>query len=512
MEPGPPDRASQVHSVSLMPRRFPWHLVGVGLKARMKQVIERELKYDVGPAFRLPQMPGTPLTPRAFVSTYYDTGDRRLARHGVTVRRRTERRQHRWQVRLPRGSARGEVDFPGTQGPPPAPVQGLLPVYTRGAELLPVATLATRRSGVLVRDLDGPVAEVVLDRVSVLENRHVVQQFREVEVSLVGGDEDVLHRLGFLLEGAGAKPNPGRPKLFRALGLDVPSPPARPDASASTTDHVKAMMRVQLEAIRAHDPGTRLGTDPEDLHKMRTSVRRLRAILRAARPLLDSGWCEDLRSELGWLGAALGGVRDLDVLLESLRAEVLAFEPPERVASRRLFQRLDAERAQARADLLAVLDSPRYFALLDRLEESIEAAPWLTTTMSLADIATAEFKKLRKAVGSLPEKPSDGDLHAVRIKVKRARYTAELAQAIVGRPAERFIEKTRTLQDILGEHQDAVVAEERLRALIEGARGRRAAFVAGRLVERQRSRRLAARTAFVEHWPKLERRGRKAWG
>jgi hypothetical protein len=57
-----------------------------------------------------------------------------------------------------------------------------------------------------------------------------------------------------------------------------------------------------------------------------------------------------------------------------------------------------------------------------------------------------------------------------------------------------------------------VVAEERLRALIEGARGRRAAFVAGRLVERQRSRRLAARTAFVEHWPKLERRGRKAWG
>src|SRR5262249_34452901 len=100
----------------------------------------------------------------------------------------------------------------------------------------------------------------------------------------------------------------------------------------------------------------------------------------------------------------------------------------------------------------------------------------------------------------------------VRIKVKRARYTAELAQPGVGRPARRFIDTARKVQDILGDHQDAVVAEDRLRVLLAGARGRGAAFAAGRLVERQRSRRLAARDAFVKRWPKLERRGWKAWG
>jgi CHAD domain-containing protein len=478
----------------------------------MKQAIERELKFDVGPAFRMPLLPGTPLARRTFVSTYYDTPDHRLARHGVTVRRRTERRQHRWQLKLPRGAARLLVEFPGTPDPPPDPLRKLLPLYTRGAELVPVATLATRRSGVLVQDLDGPVAEVVLDRLSVLEGRHVVRQFREVEVELVGGDEDVLHRVGALLEASGAKPRDGRPKLFRALGLDAPEAPRPPPTPASTADHVRAMMRAQLESIQAHDPGTRLGADPEDLHKMRTAVRRLRAILRAARPALDGEWSETLRRELGWLGAALGAVRDLDVLLGSLRAEIAAFDPAERVASRRLFDRLDAERAHARTELLTVLDDPRYFALLDRLEETIDRPPGSAPAISLADIAAAEFKKLRKAVERLPDEPSDSDLHAVRIKVKRARYTAELAEPVVGHAAERFIGKTRALQDILGEHQDAVVAEQRLRVLLEGARGRRAAFVAGRLVERQRSRRLAARSAFLERWPKVERRGRKVWG
>ena len=35
----------------------------------------------------------------------------------------------------------------------------------------------------------------------------------------------------------------------------------------------------------AHDPGTRLGTDPESLHDMRVAVRRARALLRAGAPL-----------------------------------------------------------------------------------------------------------------------------------------------------------------------------------------------------------------------------------
>src|SRR5262245_12630604 len=165
----------------------------------MKDTPERELKFEVGPRFRLPKLPGEALPRRMFVSVYYDADDHRLARGGVSVRRRTEKRHHRWQIKLPRGAARLEMELPGPPTAVPPELCRLVSVYTRGAEPAPVATLLTRRSGVLVRDLQGPVAEVVLDSVSVFEERRVVQRFREVKVELVGRDEQALEHLGSTL-------------------------------------------------------------------------------------------------------------------------------------------------------------------------------------------------------------------------------------------------------------------------------------------------------------------------
>jgi len=340
----------------------------------------------------------------------------------------------------------------------------------------------------------------------------VAQRFREVEVELLGsGTEQDLQHIGALLRAAGARESDGRPKVFRALGLDVAAEPKPLDSSASALDHVLALLRVQLDAVRAHDPGTRLGTDPEELHQMRVAVRRLRAILKAARPMFEPETVEALRGELAWLGAALGVVRDVDVMREYLKAELATLEPVERRGGHRLLRRLEEAREETRLELTKALDDDRYLVLLDRIEETLAHPPVTNAEVSLRDVAAREFKKLRKAADALPETPSDADLHAVRIKAKRARYAAELAAPVVGRAAERFVEKAKKLQDVLGEHQDAVVAEGRLRELFDGGRGRRAGFVAGRLVERQRARRLAARADFASYWPKVERRGRKAW-
>ena len=95
--------------------------------------------------------------------------------------------------------------------------------------------------------------------------------------------------------------------------------------------------------------------------------------------------------------------------------------------------------------------------------------------------------------------------------MKRARYAAELAEAATGRPARRFAKTAAQLHDVLGEHQDAVVAESRLRALAGSKVGGLDRSALQRLVARQRGRRRAARAAFQDQWPKLERRGRKAW-
>jgi CHAD domain-containing protein len=105
---------------------------------------------------------------------------------------------------------------------------------------------------------------------------------------------------------------------------------------------------------------------------------------------------------------------------------------------------------------------------------------------------------VRKAVQKLPDDPADEELHAVRKKGKRARYAAELA----GWKAP--VRRAKELQDVLGEHQDAVVASVRLRELAAGATPEQA-LAAGRLVEREEERRLEARAAWPKAWKKLRR-------
>jgi CHAD domain-containing protein len=241
---------------------------------------------------------------------------------------------------------------------------------------------------------------------------------------------------------------------------------------------------------------------------MRVATRRLRAFLRAGRPLLDREWAESLRAELGWLGGSLGPVRDLDVLLEYLSDEIALFEPKERRLLQRLVTRLEAEREEARAALQEALSSSRYLVLLDRLDETAVPAP---SELTLVDVAAEEFKKLRKAVRSLASEPSDEELHATRIRGKRARYAAELAEPSAGKPAARFIARAKEFQDVVGDHQDAVVAEAHIRAFLESFGDAKTVAVAERLIERQRIRRREARAAFRRAWRRLKAAGRTAW-
>jgi len=85
------------------------------------------------------------------------------------------------------------------------------------------------------------------------------------------------------------------------------------------------------------------------------------------------------------------------------------------------------------------------------------------------------------------------------------RYAAEFAEPDLGNRAKHVAERATTLQDVLGEHQDAIVAEARLRELLPKAPSSGAAFAAGRLVERERARKAAARAALPKAWRRLER-------
>ncbi|MEZ5101498.1 MAG: CYTH and CHAD domain-containing protein [Thermoleophilia bacterium] len=476
----------------------------------VKATVERELKLGAPASFRLPDLPGEPIEPRVLVSTYYDTPDHRLAAGGVTLRRRVEPAGTSWQLKLPRGIARIELELASASRTAPVEILDLLVARLRGAPVEPVATLRTRRSGVRVRGIEGPIADVTVDLVSVMDGRRVARRFTEIEAELLGGDEAALATIGRALEAAGALPGDSRPKLFQALDLEAADATVPPE-DGTIADHLRHLIRSQVALIVRHDPGTRLGADIEELHQMRVATRRLRGLLRAARPLLDPEWAESLRAELGWLGGALGPVRDLDVLLEHLTGESDLLEPAEQRAFLRLLTRLEGEREEARALMLDALRAPRYVALLDRLDRAADEMPIVESEETLETIARAEYRRLRRDVGRLPEDPIDDELHALRIRGKRARYAAEFAAGTMSPGPERLIRELKAFQDVLGEHQDACIAEERLRALVARGAGVRAAFAAGRLVQHQRERRVRARATYEDVWERARKQGRALW-
>jgi CHAD domain-containing protein len=473
----------------------------------VRRTLERELKLAVEPGFELPQIAGKTLAPRVFTSTYHDTADRRLLDAAVTLRRRVEQRRGAWQLKLPSSGGRLELEAPGRTATPE--LMALLVGVTRGRPLEPVATLRTRRTGIRTAAGNGGVADVTVDAVSVLEGRRTTGRFAEVEIELVSGDPDVLDRIGRELRRSGARRHDGRPKLARALEAEPRPPP--PDAEASPQAHFQAMLAVQDRTIVSHDPGVRLGADPEDLHQLRVATRRFRALLRAARGLVDESWSADLRTELAWFGGELGPVRNLDVLVSDLAAERESLDQAERLGLGLLVRKLDEEGGRVRGALADAMNSERYFSLLDTLELAADAPPFTGEEVSLAAIAQGEFRKLRRAVNKLPRSPDDEELHAVRIRGKRARYSAELAEPTVGKAATRFVRRAKDLQDLIGDHQDAVVMERELRRLMSLTRSQPAALAAGRLIERQQRRKAKARRSFAKTWSRLDEAGRKAW-
>jgi CHAD domain-containing protein len=459
----------------------------------MRASSEHERKLDAPAGYQLPSLGGEPLEARVFTSVYYDVPGCSLAAVGITLRRRTERGRSVWQLKLPSDDSRLELEVEGGPRNPPQDLVDLLYAHLRHGPLGRVAELRTRRRGELVAR-NGTTAEVTVDEVTVLAARRVREKFVEVELELRDGSPKQLDGIADELIDTGAEPGPGLPKVFRALDLDLSDEPP-PD---SPFEALRSRLREQLREIERHDPGTRLGRDPDSLHDMRVGVRRLRALLRAGKKLVADD-TDELDARLKELGRVLGEVRDLDVLIERLECEAAELGDDDAERARPLLAVLRRERSRNRRRMLAFMRSDGYLALLDDTALTIEELEPSGSDASLSDLADSAFKKTRKAVRKLPNEPADEELHAVRKKGKRARYAAELA----GR--EKFVKRAKKLQDVLGEHQDAVVASERLRELAAEAEPE-GALAAGRLVEREASNRAEAREDWPKAWKKLRKK------
>jgi CHAD domain-containing protein len=495
--------------------------------------LEREVKLQVSPGFVLPELGGDGWSAnergtRRLVAVYHDTDDLSIVRWGASLRHRTD---EGWTVKLPVSDAgpggalvRDELVFAedGTGGArrPPAEAVDLLRAYVRGRQLAPVARLQTVRRTVEVADgLGRPAALVTDDEVSVMQGRRVASRFREIEVELVpGGPGEVLDELVARLVGAGAHAGDNLTKLRRALGPRADAPPEVPvpelGEGATVAEVVRRALAASVVRLFRHDAGVRIGADPEDVHQARVATRRLRSDLRTFRSVLRQEWGAPLREELRWLGGDLGAVRDAEVLRDRLRGRESLLPPADRPAAEELVAGIERRREAARAHLLSSMAEPRYDALLDALVDAANAPEVLDefsdapATEALRSIPEGPWKHLRSAIEALAEDPRDESLHAARIRTKRVRYAAEALAPVFGRRAHAFAEAAADLQDVLGEHQDAVVAAAWLR---EAASGGADGFVAGQLaaIEAQAAR--EARAAWPAAWKALSKKRLRFW-
>lgn len=516
----------------------------------MRTVVEREAKFEGDPVNPVPTLAGVAegvseleLPAVTLTATYYDTEDLRLLGRHLTLRHRHEvggggdgSGEDGWTLKRPGngdgdGLDRVEMTWPGSQDEPvPAEVVALTAAVTTGVALRPVAEIVTVRRR---RELRAPtgkrLAEVDDDDVTGVDLLAAADdqaptahfRFREIEVELDEGDDDMLNRAARRLTDSGFAPSAHASKLQRVLaGRLGAAPPPRPPGPRSTLHEVlTASIRDGLDRLVTHDLAVRADGDARGVHQARVATRRLRSDLKTFRKLLDPTWVSHTRTTLKWVADALGEVRDADVLAERLAGHRSAVAEVDAAGFDDLSAALTSERNAAMVNLRDVLHRPRYLEMLEELERAATSPPWLpggsvdpgrAASRELGRLVRRPWRRLRRAVDRLGDDPDDLALHRVRIKAKQVRYAAETAGPVIGSPAERLARGAKALQGTLGDHNDAVNAEAWLRKEAAGAPAP-VALAAGQVLALERQRQASSRRAWPKAWKKASRRSGRRW-
>lgn len=494
---------------------------------------EVERKYAVDAAMIVPtltHLPGVASTGQQttsdLVATYFDTESLDLTCHQTTLRRRTGGHDAGWHLKLGVDTDhRTELRLPLGRAVKTVPAELLAPVRSvvRDRTLQPVATVRTHRLEYDLLAASGDVLATVCDdqvHAERLVGSPLVQDWREWEVELVDGDQQLFEAIEAALTSAGAIRVRAGSKLKAALGDAVPNPPtvARAGKRATVSELLTSHLAQQRTAVQREDFRVRSG-QTASVHQLRIAVRRLRSALTTYRPLLDPEVIDPVRGELRWLGAALAPARDAQVMHERLRA-MLDGEVPELVLGpvvRRLDTHLRGLADEGSEKAREALDSERYLRLLDALDALVDHPPVVRRGDSKAAKAAPRLlerdaKRLRRAVRAVDQASDaharDLAFHEARKKAKRLRYAAQAAAPVLGGPSKRLAKAAKGVQTALGDRQDSVVARELLRDLaaqsyLHGENG----FTFGRLHARVEQQGREAERRFAALWPDVPQRG-----
>ena len=400
---------------------------------------------------------------------YFDTPTHDLARHRVTLRRRTGGPDEGWHLKLPGADSEARTEIRAPLYPDlPDELHDTVLAIVRDRPIVAVARIDTARDVTMLLGAGGTaVVEFCDDRVSACRLSHGESgestQWREWELELVDaampGGEDLLDRLTNRLLDAGAVPSGHSSKLAKTLGeAALPGVPADPMHRA---------VAAQIERLLESDRAVRADAD-DAVHQMRVATRQIRSLLQASEEafgLTDDAWILD---ELRELAAVLGLARDAEVLAERYR-EALHALPADLIRGPVVDRLVDGARRRYQGGLrrsLTAMRSQRYFRLLDALDALVVSAVPVADSGQRPISVRSSFRKVRmaaKAARRAGAADHDDAVHRIRKAAKRLRY---IAAATGHTGIER---RSKVIQTLLGDHQDSVVTREHLLAAADAA-------------------------------------------
>jgi CHAD domain-containing protein len=212
-----------------------------------------------------------------------------------------------------------------------------------------------------------------------------------------------------------------------------------------------------LAQITANAATLRAGRSVEGLHQLRVAFRRLEVALGAFGWEFRQDWLEELRGRAKILLGRLSPARDLDVFTGKLLAD-----PPRSGVRDGLIQlraRAESVRDTAWEGVVICISSPDFEMFADDVAALASSQLPLTrsrrlprTALRILDRQVRRVKKRAKVAKSKEE----GDVHRLRIALKKLRYTAEFFAPLYSRKkVTRYLRKLRGLQNHLGDLNDA---------------------------------------------------------
>lgn len=424
-------------------------------------------------------------------SVYYDTPKRTLWRNGLTLRVRHSGTRYTQTVKAELEDdpfRRGEWEaHVSSMAPDLALAMPFIPEKLRAdvdaQGLEPVFSTDIKRHQRLV-DLPSGTIEVAFDN-GVLKAGDRSMPVSEIELELKGGSIEAIYEMALRLAEHGQVRPSIRSKSARGFDLAADTPPAahkprkvRLDPQVALDDAFAAILRACLKHLLESLPAAEDGRDPEGIHQLRVSLRRLRSALDLMRTVGCLNKLELLRSEVKWFAGNLSAAREWDIF-EKDTLPTVAKGCPSVAGFDALGELAEQRRLAAYQQVRLVLAERRCATFIIGLAGWIEARGWRSDVApeNLGQLAEPAINFARQVLSEVHGKVlkrgrhfkslSPEQRHRVRLAVKKLRYVGDFLLPLYGfgKPAKRYADKLASLQEELGGYNDMAMTSALLSSL-----------------------------------------------